>query len=50
MQLTLSLVLPNKEASVKEKTKVVNNIKYIKNRIREGDIAPSKSETFSYVL
>ena len=50
MQLTLSLVLPNKEASVKETIKVVNNIKYIKNRIHERDIAPSKSENFSYVL
>lgn len=50
MQLTLSLVLPNKGGSLKEKTKVVNNIKYIKNRIHEGDIAPSKSERFSYVL
>ena len=39
MQLTLSLVLPNKEARVKEKTKVVNNVKYIKNRIHERDIA-----------
>ena len=44
MQLTLSLVLPNKEARVKEKTKVVNNVKYIKNRIHERDIAVSKSE------
>ena len=50
MQLTLSLVLPNKEARVKEKTKVVNNVKYIKNRIHERDIAVSKSENFSYVL